>query len=344
MLILIVSLVLLAIFLLVGLLTWGIVRIAGKRRKGRRVLLWTFLAWLVFLPLFFFGISPLWIAGLMATSSGTRPFDLDLTDDPSTYGCSFEAVEFTSRDGRTLHGWWMDGDERPPIVFGHGLFRNRHEVVERACDWNQLGFATFVFDFRGHSIRSGQKAEGPITLGYKERLDVLGAAEFLRGRGRPRAVLGGVSMGAVAAIEAAADEPDSAAAIIADSPYDSLEGTVRHHTRIFMGLPAFPFADIFIWRLTRIGGFNGDDLNTADALAKLPNTPLLLIYGADDERMPRTTAEALYAASPCPVKDLLFVEGARHGAAYRRARERYNATVAQFLERALNAASSADPQ
>ena len=102
----------------------------------------------------------------------------------------------------------------------------------------------------------------PVSLGFTERLDVLGALDLARGRlNHRRVVLGGVSMGAAAAFLAAGEAPGEIAGLIADSPFESLEDTNRRHTRLILGLPGFPFDRLFVWNLTRIGGFSPGSLD-----------------------------------------------------------------------------------
>ena len=173
-----------------------------------------------------------------------------------------------------LRGWLMEGeDTKATLIFGHGLFRSRREGLERGSALNKRGFSVLLFDFRNHGESDGRST----SLGYLERLDVLGAYDFLKEkRERQRFVLLGVSMGAVAVIHAASDFQQDLEAIIADSPFQSLNETVDHHTRM-LAVPSFPFADIFVWNFTRITQYAPEDLNTIEALRRLDEVPVLLI-------------------------------------------------------------------
>src|SRR5438034_685040 len=54
---------------------------------------------------------------------------------PEAVGLQVTPVEFTSRDGIPLRGWWSPGDEsKPVIIFVHGLNRSRLELLERGAD------------------------------------------------------------------------------------------------------------------------------------------------------------------------------------------------------------------
>lgn len=325
-----VSLIIALVFAVIATLVWLFLRVFGVRNKGRKIFKAAGLCFVAFLPLFFFVISPLLLSRLIAYSS-TRPQEQNITATPETWGAGFVSVEFPSRDGLNLSGWFMEGEAGAPVfILCHGLFRSRHEMLQRACSLHRLGYGALLFDFRNH----GKSGRSPVSLGFHERLDVLGACDYLRqSRGKTRLVLLGVSMGAAAALHAAAAWDSPLEAIVADSPFLNLKETVAQHVRLFLRLPPFPFADLFIWNLTRLGNYQVEQLDTALAVQRIHQTPLLLIYGKEDRRIPASTAQALFDAIPHDRKQLVFFEGAGHGAAYRSDPERYIQLVAEFVRR-----------
>lgn len=328
---LILALLLGATFALGGIITWLAARITGRRGRGRRIARYTLYAWLAALPPALMVVLPLLAAWLVSEAS-TRPDERSLATLPSDFGADFETVRFPSRDPEiSIEGWWLPGlPGKPPVVFGHGLFRSRQEVLERCCALNREGFPCLVFDFRSH----GLSGSGPITLGFRERLDFLGAAAFARERtGAERIVAGGVSMGAVAALMAAAEDPGQVAGICADSPFVSLDSTAARHTWLFLRLPSFPFARLFSWNLGRLGGFNSSELDLARAAPALKGVPVLLIYGREDSRMPPSTAEEIRLLLNAPHDALHFIEGAGHGGAFQRAPEAYLGHFRDWYER-----------
>ncbi len=328
--ILIFSAILAAVFLIVALLLWVLRWVIRRRVRLGRVLKWTAICYLGFLPLVIFVGFPLLSARLIAYS-GTRPMDARLQIDPGTYGCSFENVSFRSRDGLKLQGWWLAGDEdKPVIVLAHGLFRDRKEVVERACQLNRLGHSALAYDLRRHGASQGEA----VSLGYLERWDVLGAYDLARGRSKAGVVVLGVSMGATATLLALPDLGRDVLAVVADSPFASLDETVRRHVKLFLGLPGFPFTPIFNWYLGRLAGFPPARLNTVETVSSDRSIPILLIYGADDDRMPADTARQVYNAIPIPLKELVTFPGAGHAAAWKVDPKRYVSVIEDFLQTA----------
>lgn len=325
----ILSAVLALVFTIGGFLVWLALFIFGVRKKGRKIAKWAMLSFLVFLPLFALLIFPLVTSYLIAHAS-TRPMDQGLRDTPANYGLSFTNIDFSSRDGARLKGWFIQGDEdKPAIILSHGLFRNRQEMLGRAAALSKSGYPTILFDFRGH----GWSEQKPVSMGFYERLDVLGAYDFgKRKLNQDRFILLGVSMGAVAALHAAREFGSDLEALIADSPFQSLEETISHHTRLFLKLPAFPFANIFIWNLTRISDYDADQLDTVKVCRTIREVPVLLIYGKNDLRMPAETGRLIYETIPGSKKKLVYFPDAGHGASYRTQPESYIKAVLAFLD------------
>ena len=311
--------------LVLKLLLWPL----KVRTAARRWLKITVLSYLIFLPLFVFLLLPILLSYLLANSS-TRPQDRSIKRSPTDYGRSFKEVTFTSRDGLELRGWFMGAEgSKPGVVLSHGLFRNRQEVLERACLLNQANYPTLVFDLRNH----GNSEKKHVSLGFNERLDIVAACGFLKAElGDSPLVLFGVSMGAVASILAAAELGPELTAIVVDSPFRNLSETVAQHTRLILGIPRIPFAHIFVWNFARIGEFDPADVETMAALQRLSQASTLLIYGGQDRRIPATASRAIWEAVPHPNKKIIRFEGATHGAAFRSAPERYMKLVTEFLE------------
>jgi pimeloyl-ACP methyl ester carboxylesterase len=303
----------------------------------RRLFSWLLRRWKAILLglaaaiLLFVTVGVPYLLAMLITSAGTRPMDLELTSSPADYGLEFEEVLFPTSDGASISGWYLPGGTRGAVVaLGHGLFRSRREVLDRAAFFRKQGYDALVFDFRRHGTSDGER----VTLGYQERLDFEGAVAFLKSR-RPEApvVLYGVSMGAGAALLAARETP-AVAAVIADSPFLNIEHTVVHHAKLIFGLPRFPFASGLLLFLEMRGGFDREDFDLEAAAKALEDRPLLVIAGSADERMPPELQKRVVAASDNPLSRFIVVEGAGHGAAYRVAAEAYESEVLAFLERA----------
>lgn len=250
---------------------------------------------------------------------------------PASYGMEFTAIAFPSTDGIPLKGWFAPASSTPrgTIVFCHGLNRTRVEMLPMAAYAHSLGFDSLLFDFR-HQGESGGKI---TTLGYQERLDAEGAVQYaLQDLKAPQPiVLWGVSMGAAAALMAAADSTD-VAAVISDSSWTTFHELIAHHAKLFMGIPSFPIADEIEYGIAWRSHFWPSQFNLIKAVQRIGQRPILFVAVKNDRRMPPAYAEALYAASLSPEKTLLVVPGKRHGEGFNSGREAYEAAVKKFLE------------
>jgi alpha-beta hydrolase superfamily lysophospholipase len=292
---------------------------------------WAGIIVIVLALVFVFVIAPFLMAQLV-TRAGTRPMDRGISSTPAEYGVAFEDVTFVSADGVKLEGWYLGGGERGvSVACAHGLFRSRHELLERAAWLRQTGFNVLVFDLRRHGKSGGER----ISLGYKERLDLESAASYLAERSPgDRMVLLGVSMGAAASLLAAAED-SNVAAVVADSSFLSLEHTVAHHLKLFWGLPKFPLGYELVFFVEQLAGFKAEDLDMEKAVQQIGRRPILFIAGGGDRRMPVEIQRRLFQAAGSPLSRFVVIEDAGHGGGYRTDPEGYKEAVLGFIEDVL---------
>ena len=306
-----------------------------KPRRWKRILKRVIFGLLIILIVLVYGVLPIWFSSVV-TIAKTRQMDRKQTETPADYKAEFKDVEFQTSDGIKISGWLMPSrGKRATIIYSHGLFRSRRELLERAIDLWQQGYGALLYDSRNH----GDSGQARVSFGYNERLDAEAAVRFLREdqRTEDRIVLFGISMGAATALLAAAETPE-VAAVISDSSFLSFKDTVDHHVGLFLRLPAFPLSNELRYLIEWRAGFDGSRLDALDAVRRIANRPALFIAAAHDKRMPPDLAQKLYDASTNSKRGLLIVDGPGseiHGHAYQADRQLYINTVARFLESAL---------
>jgi pimeloyl-ACP methyl ester carboxylesterase len=138
--------------------------------------------------------------------------------DPADLMLQTEDATFQASGGPMLSGWFVAGRRGwPAIVLCHDLGGARSSLLNTAAALNRSGYPLLLFDFRGHGLSGGKGT----SFGVDERLDVLAAIEYLKGRrdiDTTRFGVWGIGMGAYAAVLAAAEEPSIVALAL-----DSLE-------------------------------------------------------------------------------------------------------------------------
>lgn len=297
----------------------------SKRRIIRNIIL----VLLALAALFFLVVVPWFLTGIV-TQRRFHFHDRNDGKTPQSYGLDYQSIEFRSSDGISLKGWYVPAGPhaRGTIIYCHGLNRTRIEMLPMEIYGHSLGYNGLLFDFR-HSGESG----GNIgTLGYQERLDAIAAVHYaLNDEHAERPiVLWGVSMGASAALMAAAETQD-AAAVISDSSFLSYSHVIAHHAWLFFHLPAFPIVDEVIYWSAWRGGFWPSDFDLRKAVERINPRPILFIAVQGDRRITPEVARELYSHSTSPGKAILVVLGHRHGEGFTSGNEIYEQAVKSFL-------------
>jgi dipeptidyl aminopeptidase/acylaminoacyl peptidase len=290
--------------------------------------------------LVFVAISTL--AAYVLSTPQRHPLSSEKT--PGALGVVYEDVRFPARGGGVeIAGWYLPSEHtRRAVVLVHGKDANRTrefdtylgdnvpgQFPELAVGLNKRGFAVLMIDLRGH----GESGRARFGFGRTERLDVLGAVDWLVSRGfRPGSIgVLGVSMGAATAIGAASIDP-RIGAVVADSSYAELAPIVEQNWTPVTHLPGL-FLPMTRW----IGrGWFGCDINAARPVDEIGviRRPILLIHGDADPVVPAGHARVLKQAAG-DWAELWECHSARHAAAYLVDPQAYLDRVTVFFDRRL---------
>src|SRR5438067_6365428 len=249
-----------------------------------------------------------------------------VTTTPAALGLDFRAVTFGSRDdGVSLRGWFIPGllpdgrmTAQQAIIVVHGARSSCADLgmLDLSGELARHGFAVLAFDMRG----MGESPPAPLSMGYFEQRDVLGAVDFLRSGslpyphlGRPRVIGGwGVSMGASTLLLAAA-RGSAIRAVIADSAYADILPVLEREIPRRDGLPTVftPGIVLAVWALY---GIDFRAIRPVDVVARIAPRPLFIIHGAADTFIPPSNALALAPTADVPHAhvQLWVVPGATH--------------------------------
>jgi fermentation-respiration switch protein FrsA (DUF1100 family) len=282
---------------------------------------------------------------LVLTYRPPRP----ITRTPSSFGLSYRDITFQSRDDHLLlRGWFIPGilpnghlTVERTIIQVHGANSNRAMVLNISTALAQHGIAVLTFDSRGN----GESAPAPAGGGYFEQRDILGAVDFLRSGplpypelGRPHAIGGwGISVGGVALIYAAAQEP-AIRAVVIDSAYATMgEYMERAFGPYFIFIPGARFTSMMFY------GIDYASVRPVEVIAKIAPRPIFLIQGAADTViLPSNMAELAAAASAAPGAQVQtwLVPNAHHIQAYHLDRNTYIDRLVTFFNTELSTESS----
>jgi dipeptidyl aminopeptidase/acylaminoacyl peptidase len=187
-----------------------------------------------------------------------------------------------------------------------------------------------VFDFRYF----GESEGSYTTAGLLETRDVQAAVEYVKSRSdvNPERIGAlGFSMSASAFI--LTQHPD-VKAIVADSPYATLEGLIARQFFFLPGFTKWPLVALTKLYARLLLGVRVSDAAPADVVRDL-NTPLLIIHGDADSQIPIEHSQTIYANADHDKTTFWIVPGADHGFAHGLEGPRYEVRVRQFFEQHL---------
>jgi pimeloyl-ACP methyl ester carboxylesterase len=269
-------------------------------------------------------------------------------DPPSKWGLKYDTVNFTSKDGTPLKGWYMPADQPTDktIVLAHGHGGQMSDVLWRWAPWlHKAGYNLMAFDFRNSGGSGGDKT----TMGFEERGDLDAAISQAQAKGAKHIAVMGLSMGAATALSQAADDK-RIEAVVADCSFDTIKDAVASRVaRNTFDLGPFKHLHFPLQKQVTRGvveaseqltghtvGSKDGSLRSADpihAMAELKDRPVFLIHGKDDdETLPE---DSVNLAKADPNAELWLVPGAKHAESYSADRQAYQAKVLDFLKRSF---------
>ncbi len=251
---------------------------------------------------------------------------------PSDLGFDATPVEFPSRDGITLRGYWIPASRaRGTVVFSHGYRGDCSPDLEYAAWLTSAGYNLLYFDHRAHGLSDGTLT----TLGFYETRDLLGAIDFLKSRGIERVGVLGFSMGGSVALQTA-PLTEAIRCVVADCTFANLYTLITHHEPSFH-IPKF-FAPVAASLVVAFASLearcNLFAHSPEKSIGLISPRPVLIIQAGNDQLVPPSETERLYAAAKAP-KELWLVEGAAHRSVDKLVRAEYERRVLLFLDENL---------
>jgi uncharacterized protein len=223
-----------------------------------------------------------------------------ITETPAKYQLQYRDITFPAReDGVRLKGWFVPGQlsggrltSARTIIMVHGTRQNRATpndgLIELTDIFVKAGFAVLGFDMRG----MGESTPEPISFGYFEQRDVLGAVDFLQTGpipypqlGRPTIIGGwGISMGAATLLLATAREP-AIKAVVSDCAYSDIIPILQREVHVRSGLPE-AFTPGVLLAARALYGADYHAVRPVDVVASIAPRPLFFIHGDVDQYVP----------------------------------------------------------
>ncbi len=264
------------------------------------------------------------------SSPRKRSYMDDYCFTPFETSVPFETVEFETKDGLTLRGWWLPGSKNKVIIGLSGRMGTKSDLLGVGTYLNKSGYHVLQFDYRD----SGMSDPSTISMGELELEDIKAAVDFASKK-VPGASIGviGFSMGASIGI-CAAEKDKRISALVCDSPFSSSEDIIFQRFKKIIPLPFFLLKRSFrIWTRV-IYGYDGRGLRVIDSAGRLDLVDLLVVISGIDSVILPSQQREVYEAAPEP-KQLLEFPDADHCGGYFRDRKGYVERIISFFDNAL---------
>lgn len=241
-----------------------------------------------------------------------------------------EEIEFRSRDGLRIAGWFIPSPgARAGMILCHGLPSNRAEMLAWARLLHPLGLNLLLFDFRA----LGQSEGRLCSIGHYEVSDLLGALDYFTARremrGWPVGVFGLSMGGAVALMTAAQDE--RIAAVASHGTFARLDRAIVQRCRLYFGPLGPAVAVPTTWWGRRWLPIDPRQVSPVDVIRRIAPRPVLLFHGGRDLIVRPDDARALYHAAD-PPKTLHLLPRSWHARIHPEERPGYEAALVRFFQ------------
>ena len=235
-----------------------------------------------------------------------------------------EAVTITTEDGIVLSAWYVPAATDKAVILLAGIDANRNSCRGRGAFFLEQGYSVLMPDLRA----SGRSEGRAVTIGWRERKDLVACHGFLKDRGYTHIGADGISLGA-ATICYALPELPVLSFIILESSYDTLANAVRNRLAMFSTphFIAYPYylgfslvAGAPPWRMRPV------------AYVAYAQMPTLVLAGDSEKEIPMRETQSIYDRCAAPLKRLHFFQGAGHWDFLSRYPEEYHEVVLGFLD------------
>ena len=208
---------------------------------------------------------------------------------------SYETINFTSRDGINLEGWYVEVNSSSPVViFVHGGYENgkcKPEILLSASYLSKNNINVFMIDLRNHG--HSEVVSDYFYLGQKEYLDVLGAYDWLvEDKSYNPQSIGIVSISTYALASTLAFGESEIGAMWLDSPIIDFPLLVGNELER-LGFPRM-LASPAITMGERLVGVNIDDKVPLEVASRAGDRPMYLVHGDSDVRISNEHSKKFY--------------------------------------------------
>lgn len=255
---------------------------------------------------------------------------------PAAFGVEYEDVRFQARDDDLqLAAWYLPrADSSRALILIHGRNASKQDaisgtIVDLGAALQKSGFAVLMIDLRGHEDSEGER----YSFGFYERLDVLGAVDWLKDKGFEDGSIGvlGISLGGGATI-AAASEETAIGALVVESTFSELYPLILEQWESESGLPNYFLPGVFLMNRI-IYGYDLASIRPVDQIVQVAPRPVFIMHCTADDLV--NVSHAYQLAEAVPHAETLYFDDCDHAEIHRDYPEQYQQAVISFFDHSL---------
>lgn len=236
-------------------------------------------------------------------------------------------------DGLNLQAYFMKNelDSNKYIVMSHGHTYTHHGVLKYARMMMGYGYNIVLYDQRYHG-----NSEGKFTsLGYLEKRDLYNVITDTFNRYGQDIYLGtyGESMGSSTVLQEV-EFDDRVKFVFSDCGFSNLNHLVGDFFKKMKYLPKFPFMYLGDCLFKVITGSNFNGISPIRAIKDV-NVPIFFAHGKADKYIDYKHTVKLYESYTGPKQLFLGENDSPHAGSYIKDRNKYEASVENFVNRYL---------
>lgn len=243
-----------------------------------------------------------------------------------TLGLLHETIQLKTADSMTLESWYAPNDSaKGTIIMFHGHGSSKSGIIAEARKLHHMGYNVMLTDFRAHGNSEGNTT----SIGIAESKDVKASYDYIAAKGEKKIIIWGISMGAATALKAIADYGIKPTKLILEMPFGSLHNAVQGRMKT-MGLPAEPLSTLLtFWGGLEVGSWAF--AHQPSEYAKKVNCPVLLQWGAGDQRVTEDETNALFSNLASHEKIMIKYLQSGHESLFKKETGKWTSVMSFFL-------------
>jgi fermentation-respiration switch protein FrsA (DUF1100 family) len=211
----------------------------------------------------------------------------DIPASPANINLPYEEVYFRTRDGETLHAWFiMAKKPAATVLYCHGNAGNISHRLHRVKFFNDMGINVLIFDYRGYGKSSGRPGEKGLYHDAQAAYDYLIAEKNIKSQDL---MVYGKSLGGAVAVDLCLKR--EVGKLILESTFASSAEVAKE---------IYPFLPLTLLLTQKY--------NSLKKIDKI-SIPKLIVHGRDDEIIKFRHSKMLYEKAAEPKKHMPFTGG-----------------------------------